>query len=35
MSVMPGSQKQKQIKKEIERVQKRLGIKEDKNLIYR
>lgn len=32
MSVMPGSQKQKQIKKEIERVQKRLGIKEDKNL---
>ena len=29
LSVMPGSQKQKQIKKEIERVQKRLGIKED------
>ena len=29
MSVMPGSQKQKQIKKEIERVQKRLGIKEN------
>jgi len=29
MSVMPGSQRQKQIKKEIERVQKRLGIKED------
>jgi len=28
MSVMPGSEKQKQIKKEIERVQKRLGIKE-------
>lgn len=35
MSVMPGSQKQKQIKKEIERVQKRLGIKEDKNRIPR
>ena len=29
MSVMPGSEKQKQIKKEIERVQKRLGIKEE------
>ena len=29
MSVMPGSQKQKQIKKEIERVQKRLGIREE------
>ena len=35
MSVMPGSQKQKQIKKEIERVQKRLGIKEDTNRIPR
>ena len=31
MSVMPGSEKQKQIKKEIERVQKRLGIKEDED----
>jgi hypothetical protein len=29
MSVMPGSEKQKQIKKEIERVQKRLGIREE------
>jgi phosphopantetheine adenylyltransferase len=28
MSVLPGSEKQKQIKKEIERVQKRLGINE-------
>jgi hypothetical protein len=35
MSVMPGSQKQKQIKKEIERVQKRLGIKEDTKRIPR
>jgi hypothetical protein len=35
MSVMPGSQKQKQIKKEIERVQKRLGIKEDAKRIPR
>ena len=35
MSVMPGSEKQKQIKKEIERVQKRLGIKEDTNRIPR
>ncbi|QOI69166.1 hypothetical protein Mosig_00205, partial [Pelagibacter phage Mosig EXVC030M] len=35
MSVMPGSQKQKQIKKEIERVQKRLGIKEDTKRIHR
>jgi len=35
MSVMPGSQKQKQIKKEIERVQKRLGIKEDAERIPR
>jgi hypothetical protein len=32
---MPGSEKQKQIKKEIERVQKRLGIKEDTNRIPR
>src|SRR5210317_2286019 len=31
MSVMPGSEKQKQIKKEIERVQKRLGIKENED----
>jgi len=35
MSVMPGSEKQKQIKKEIERVQKRLGIREDTNRIPR
>ena len=35
MSVLPGSQKQKQIKKEIERVQKRLGIKEDAKRIPR
>ena len=35
MSVMPGSEKQKQIKKEIERVQKRLGIREDVNRIPR
>jgi len=35
LSVMPGSEKQKQIKKEIERVQKRLGIKEDTNRIPR
>jgi len=35
MSVIPGSQKQKQIKKEIERVQKRLGIKEDTKRIPR
>src|SRR5210317_2583844 len=35
MSVMPGSEKQKQIKKEIERVQKRLGIKENTNRIPR
>ena len=35
MSVMPGSEKQKQIKKEIERVQKRLGIKEDTKRIPR
>ena len=28
---MPGSEKQKQIKKEIERVQKRLGIREDED----
>ena len=35
MSVMPGSQKQKQIKKEIERVQKRLGIREDTKRIPR
>ena len=35
MSTMPGSEKQKQIKKEIERVQKRLGIKEDTNRIPR
>ena len=32
MSVLPGSEKQKQIKKEIERVQKRLGIREDKEM---
>ena len=35
MSTMPGSQKQKEIKKEIERVQKRLGIKEDAKRIPR
>jgi len=35
MSTMPGSQKQKEIKKEIEKVQKRLGIKEDANRIPR
>ena len=35
MSVMPGSEKQKQIKKEIERVQKRLGIREDTKRIPR
>jgi hypothetical protein len=36
MSTMPGSQKQKEIKKEIEKVQKRLGIKkEDTNRIPR
>tara|TARA_B100001057_G_scaffold230791_1_gene231024 strand:- start:442 stop:1023 length:582 start_codon:yes stop_codon:yes gene_type:complete len=36
MSTMPGSQKQKDIKKEIEKVQKRLGIKkEDTNRIPR
>ena len=29
MSTMPGSQKQKEIKKEIEKVQKRLGIKKE------
>ena len=35
MSTMPGSQKQKDIKKEIEKVQKRLGIKkEDAKKIY-
>ena len=35
MSTMPGSQKQKEIKKEIEKIQKRLGIKEDAKRIPR